>query len=152
VPHPGLLGLSDLEVEPARIVGRAEILDDLDRAASWRLRRSRHVAVVLPNRLAGRLPVVAGERLELSTGVDVVVRRDDVAPAGRGIHRPGVGQVAALEVAVVSDRRLVRDVGVVLGTRRMADRNLLLVVLARGRDDGDRGERRHEERGGEERA
>src|SRR6185436_18692390 len=116
------------EVGQERPAGRG--LDAIDER---RQRVEPRYAAVLPDGLACRRPVASRGHLADALVVDVVEGRDDVAPALRREHRPRVVEMAALQIAVVLDRGLVRDIRVALRARGMADSHLL-VVLVRLRD------------------
>ncbi len=109
-------------------VGEEAVLCRLDALEHRRdglgFRWSRQVTAVLVDRLT-LAPVVAREGLEHPGLVDVLVRRNDVSPAVRGIDRARVVEMAALEVTVVRDRRLLRDVGIRMRARRVTDADLL---------------------------
>ena len=98
------------------------LLDALDdRRERLRLGRGRGLAAVLPDRLALVRPVVPREGLRVAVLVDVRVGRDDVSPIGSGVDGSLVVEMPAVQVAVVGDRGLVRDVRVLLRARRVTD-------------------------------
>ena len=109
------------------VLAAVELLDAFeDRDHRLGLRRHGRLAAVLVYRLPGLGPVVAREGLELVFLSRYCVGRDDVAPVFRRVDGPRVIEVAAVEVAVVGDRRLVGDVGIRVRARRVADPDLLL--------------------------
>ena len=97
------IGVSKVGEEAA--LRRLDALEDGRDGLGWQ------VAAVRVDRLT-LAPVVAREGLEHPVLVDVLVRRNDVSPAVRRIDRAGVIEMAAAEVTVVPDRRLLRDVGI----------------------------------------